>query len=159
MKKGGYQVLNLECGSNLQIIDDFKNALENTWVNILNIDNDKITDYIENLFKYDKACLLKNIYIKSLYGGLNNYFNIYTSIIKTRYLNDEEMRVNSIYVIDSSETSKYNQLSTDDILAFTINDDYALVISISGLLSGNVINKNIIGKAVILKLYKGAITQ
>lgn len=159
MKKGGYQVLNLECKSSLQIVDDFKNATEGTWLNILNIDNNKVDKYLENLFKYNKACLLKNVYVQSLYGKLNNYFNFFTSIIKTYYLNDDNMIVDSIYVIDSSQTSGYTELTTDDIYAFKLNDDYALVISLQGLLSGNVINENVIGKAVILKLYKGAITQ
>lgn len=154
MKKGGYQVLNLECKLYLRVIDDFKNAIENTWVNILNIDNNKVGNYLENLFKYDKACLLKNVYVDSEYSDYNSYFNYFTSIIKTT--NNVK---SSIYVIDSSEINKYKQLTTDDIIAFKINDDYVLVISSTGLLSGNVINKNVIGKAVILKLYKGAITQ
>ena len=154
MKKGGYQVLNLECKLYLRVIDDFKNAIENTWVNILNIDNNKVGNYLENLFKYDKACLLKNVYVDSKYSDYNSYFNYFTSIIKTT--NNVK---SSIYVIDSSEINKYKQLTTDDIIAFKINDDYVLVISSTGLLSGNVINKNVIGKAVILKLYKGAITQ
>lgn len=159
MKKGGYQVLNLECKSSLHIVNDFKNATEDTWVNILNIDNNKVDNYLENLFKYNKACLLKNVYVQSIYGNLNNYFNYFTSIIKTYYVNDKNMIVESIYVIDSSQTSGYTELTTDDIYAFKLNDDYALVISLQGLLSGNVINENVIGKAVILKLYKGAITQ
>lgn len=157
MKKGGYQVLNLECKSYLRVIDYFINATENTWVDILNIDNNKVGNYLENLFKYNKACLLKNVYVNSEYSDYKSYFNYFTSIIKTT--NNVK---SSIYVVDSQDSSqgiKYKQLTTDDIIAFKINDDYALVISKTGLLSGNVINENVKGKAIILKLYKGAITQ
>ena len=159
MKKGGYQVLNLECESSLQIVNDFKNATEDTWINILNINNNEVDNYLANLFKYNKACLLKNVYVQSIYGNLNNYFNYFTSIIKTIYLDNGGLLETSIYVVDSSQASGYTQLSTDTIYAFKLDDDYALVVSIDGTLSGEVINENIIGKAVILKLYKGAITQ
>lgn len=136
MKKGGYQILELNCKGNINVLDDYKNALGDVWVNILDIDDyNDLELYLLNLFKYNKTCLLKNLHIN------NKFINLFCNVFTDKDVID-------IYVIDSSQTNGYFNINpnNNDYFIIKLNDDYILII-------------NLDGNAIILKLYKGAITQ
>lgn len=128
MKKGGYQILELNCKGNIKVFDDYGSVEDGDWINILNED-------FNNLFKYKKTCLLKNLLINNMY--LTLFCNVFTN-------NDKV----DIYIIDSAKPNGYYNINSwfEDYFVIKLNDDYILLIKPRG-------------SAIILKLYKGAITQ
>lgn len=135
MKKGGYQILELNCESSVIVYNDYATE-PTTWINIkqdFDYNKNKFYEYINNLFKYNKTCLLKNL----LVGGV--YLTFFTQIIT---INNQV----NIYVVDSSKTKGYSRLPDEDNCCL-IDDDYVLLID------------NTDCTAIIVKLYKGAITQ
>lgn len=136
MKKGGYQVLELNCKGDVPVYDDYKNNIPENYVKVIDeVEEGYIEDFLLNLFKYNKTCLLKNLLINGLF--VNFYSNVFTNY-----------DVINIYVIDSSQPNGYSNINPNDndLFIIKINDDYILLITLDGM-------------AFINKLYKGAITQ
>ena len=135
MKKGGYQILELNCESNVNIIDDLKGGSV-TLTQIISKNNSiDAEEFLNNLFKYNKTCLLKNLLIN------NQFITLFSNVLT----NNDSI---DIYLIDSNDPngySNYNPFETDYFI-IKLNDDYVLLITL-------------IGTAFIAKLYKGAITQ
>lgn len=141
MKKGGYQILDLNCEMNVNIYDDY--GVSNiTWVNVkkdFDYNKNSFSDYLDNLFKYNKTCLIKNLLCA------NTYLTFFTQMITGVYL-DEYIK-ESIYVIDSTNEKGYAKITTEDCYYCLLNSDYVLLIDGTDC------------TAIIVKLYKGAITQ
>lgn len=135
MKKGGYQILELNCESDVNVIDDYKNVNSSSFTKIIKGDNgDNIEDFIFNIYTPKKTCLLKNLLVNG------NYLTLFSSLLCS---------IDNVifYVVDSSKQTGYTTLQTsDDNVIFKLNDDYILI-------------TNLDGKGYIIKLYKGAITQ
>lgn len=136
MKKGGYQILELNCESDVNIIDDLKDFDSITLTQIISENNSiDAEEFLYNLFKYNKTCLLKNL----LVGG------VYLTLFSNVFTNSDSI---NIYVIDSTQPNGYSNFnpSDNDLYIIKLNDYYVLIITL-------------IGTAYIAKLYKGAITQ
>lgn len=141
MKKGGYQILELNCESSVNVYDDY-GVKSLVWVNIKkDFDYNKkfFDDYIDNLFKFNKTCLIKNLLVA------DNYLTFFTQMITGTYL--DKYKITSIYIVDSSQQKGYSIIDTENYYYFLINNDYVLLLDY------------ITGNAIITKLYKGAITQ
>lgn len=136
MKKGGYQILELKCKKEVNIVNDLASFSDDMFTLII---DETITDDVElflyNLTENNKTILLKNLLIGSNY--LTFYCNIVTPQDNVTY-----------YAINSSVSKGYEVYNTkdDDFFIVKLNDDYILII-------------NLEGNAIIVKLYKGAITQ
>lgn len=136
MKKGGYQILELKCKKEVNIVNDLASFSDDMFTLII---DETITDDVElflyNLTENNKTILLKNLLIGSHY--LTFYCNIVTPQDNVTY-----------YAINSSVSKGYEVYNTkdDDFFIVKLNDDYILII-------------NLEGNAIIVKLYKGAITQ
>lgn len=141
MKKGGYQILELNCESDVKIYNDF--GSENlTWVNVkqdFDYNKNSFGEYLDNLFRYNKTCLLKNL----LFEGI--YLTFFTQMIIGKYL--DKYSELPIYVIDSTQEKGYLVINSDNYYYCLINNDYVLLIDGADC------------TAVITQLYKGAITQ
>lgn len=136
MKKGGYQILELNCESNVNIIDDLKDFNSITLTQIISENNSiDVETFLNNLFKYNKTCLLKNLLIN------NQFITLFSNV----FTNNDSI---NIYVIDSTQPNGYTNVnpSDNDNYIIKLNDDYILIITL-------------VGTAYITKLYKGAITQ
>lgn len=142
MKKGGYQILELNCESNVNVYDDYNGAGNLVWVNIkqdFNYNKDDFSLYLDNLFLFNKTCLIKKLLIGDI------YLTFFTQMITGSYL--DKYVINFIYVVDSSQEKGYKRITTADKYYCFINNDYVLLIDYADC------------TAVIVKLYKGAITQ
>lgn len=132
MKKGGYQILELNCESDVNIIDDYKDVNDSLLTKIIKGDN--IEDLIFNMYTSKKTCLLKNLLISNKF--LTLFCNFFCSIDNVVF-----------YVVDSSQATGYRILKTeDDNVIFKLDEEYILIL-------------NLQGSGYIIKLYKGAITQ
>lgn len=133
MKNGGYQILELNCKSNLKIIDDYKNAIAENFVKIIDYEDEE--KFLLDLFKYNKTCLLKNLLIN------NQFITLFSNV----FTNEDSI---DIYVVDSSQEGGYLNINPYeyDLFIIKLNDDYILVINLNG-------------EGLITKLYKGAITE
>ena len=133
MKKGGYQILELNCKGNMHIYDDNNTDIIFGTIVISKEQSGNNTElYIKNLIKNYKTLLLKNILIN------NCYINLFTNCPQDKI---------TYYIIDSSTTKGYIDMKSDDSQCIIkLNDDYIFVLKYTGL-------------AIIYKLYKGAITQ
>ena len=141
MKKGGYQILELKCESSVKLYNDY-GAKGLVWVNIkqdFNYNKNSFSLYLDNLFLFNKTCLIKNLLFE------DEYLTFFTQMITGTYLNKHIQ--DSIYVIDSTQEKGYSIVSTDEHYYCLINNDYALIIDGADC------------TAIITKLYKGAITQ
>lgn len=139
MKKGGYQILELNCESDVNVYDDY-GTNDLVWVNVIKDFNNKSCNiYLRNLFMYNKICLVKNLLVVGIY--LTFFTHMVTGTYLDKYSNDE-----IIYVINSSQANGYESLSIEDYFYCMINDDYVLLIDYES------------STAIITKIYKGAIT-
>lgn len=136
MKKGGYQILELKCEKEVNIVNDLASLSDDMYTLII---DKSITDDVElflyNLTENNKTILLKNLIIGT------HYLTFYCSIVTPK---DNII----YYVINSKSSTGYDSYNTqgNDYFIVKLDDNYILVIDLAG-------------KAIILKLYKGAITQ
>lgn len=136
MKKGGYQILELKCKKDVNLVNDLASFSDDMRTLII---DESITDDVE-LFLYNLTENNKTILLKNLLMGLH-YLTFYCNIVTPK---DNV----TYYVINSSLSKGYESYNTKDSDYFIIklSDDYILIIDLSG-------------NAIILKLYKGVITQ
>lgn len=141
MKKGGYQILELNCEFSVNVYDDYgTNELE--WINIkkdFDYNKNVFSEYLNNLFKFNKTCLIKNLLVGDI------YLTFFTQMITGNYL--DKYTTETIYIVDSTNASGYTSMTTGEYYYCLINSDYVLIIDFAD------------GTAIITKLYKGAITQ